>query len=189
MDDKISDLLDKIMTLESDLGRALSGRAEQIKRDLNNGRVQFEAELIRRHKDLRKGVIEYLRTAHVLSVITAPVIYSLIVPLILLDVFLFLFQTVCFRAYGITKVQRHDYIVFDRVYLAYLNPIEKMNCAYCSYANGLIAYAREIAGRTEAYWCPIKHARRYLGPHPYYKEFSDYGDAEAYRNHTAKTGH
>jgi hypothetical protein len=31
------------------------------------------------------------------------------------------------------------------------------------------------------YWCPIKHARRVLGPHPHYEGFADFGDAEEYR--------
>lgn len=186
MDEKISDLLDKIMSLESDLSNALSARAEQIRRKLKEERVQFEAEIIRSHKALRKGMIAYLKGANPLSVITAPVIYSLMIPLLLFDIFLFVFQMICFRAYGIPKVQRYDYIVFDREFLEYLNLIEKINCAYCSYANGLIAYAREIAGRTEAHWCPIKHARRYLGTHPYYNDFSEFGDAEAYRKKISK---
>ena len=46
--------------------------------------------------------------------------------------------------------------------------------------SGLVAYVREVAGRTEQYWCPIKHARRILGAHERYNRFSDYGDAEAY---------
>ena len=74
-----------------------------------------------------------------------------------------------------------DYLVFDRHHLAYLNALEKLNCAYCAYANGLIAYVREIASRTEEYWCPIKHARRLIGAHAYYATFEDYGDAEGYR--------
>jgi hypothetical protein len=78
-------------------------------------------------------------------------------------------------------VRRSDYLVFDRHHLSYLNGLEKLNCAYCSYANGLLAYAREIAGRTELHWCPIKHARRVLGAHGTYHEFDDYGDAEAYQ--------
>jgi hypothetical protein len=46
-------------------------------------------------------------------------------------------------------------ISFDRRKLAYLNAIEKLNC---DYANGILTYAREIASRTEQFWCPIKHA-------------------------------
>jgi hypothetical protein len=181
MGDAINDLIDKIATLENDLGRALSERAEDIKHDLQNRRIEFEAEILRRHKELRQGLLIYLSRARLLSYLTAPVIYSLIIPLVIFDVFLFVYQSICFPAYGIAKVHRGDYLIFDRAYLDYLNPIEKLNCAFCSYANGLIAYAREIAGRTEAYWCPIKHARNYLGAHRYYHEFHNYGDAEAYR--------
>jgi hypothetical protein len=52
---------------------------------------------------------------------------------------------------------------------------------YCGYANGVFAYVREVAARTEQYWCPIRHARRMQSPHPHYREFVDYGDAEGYR--------
>lgn len=76
---------------------------------------------------------------------------------------------------------RGDYFVYDRDLLAYLNIIEKLNCTYCSYANGLAAYVKEIVGRTEQYWCPIKHACRILHAHPHYRDFVDFGDAEAYR--------
>ena len=88
-----------------------------------------------------------------------------------------MYQAVCFPVYGIPKVARKDYLIFDRRYLAYLNGLEKFNCAYCSYANGLIGYVREIASRTEAYWCPIKHARRVVNAHPRYSSFADFGDA------------
>jgi hypothetical protein len=96
------------------------------------------------------------------------------------------YQAICFPVYKIPKVRRRDYLVFDRHHLAYLNIIEKINCAYCSYANGAIAFMREVAARTEIYWCPIKHARRMLGPHPYYQGFADFGDAEGFREKLAK---
>ena len=43
------------------------------------------------------------------------------------------------------------------------------------------AYLREVAARTEQYWCPIKYARRIKGAHERYPRFFDYGDAEAFR--------
>jgi hypothetical protein len=52
---------------------------------------------------------------------------------------------------------------------------------FCSYANGLIAYVREVAARTEQYWCPIRHARRLRHPHERYEAFAGYGDPLAYR--------
>jgi hypothetical protein len=40
---------------------------------------------------------------------------------------------------------------------------------------------REVAGRTEQYWCPIKHAWHTPQPHWRYGEFVDFGDGEVYR--------
>jgi hypothetical protein len=53
--------------------------------------------------------------------------------------------------------------------------------AACGYANGVFAHVREVASRTEQYWCPIKHARRVLGVRARYGSFVDYGDGDAYR--------
>jgi hypothetical protein len=46
---------------------------------------------------------------------------------------------------------------------------------------GLIAYATEIAARTEQYWCPIKHARKVLGTHARYQRFLTYGESDQYQ--------
>ena len=113
-----------------------------------------------------------IRLGHV---ITAPVIYVLIVPFTLLDLFVSLYHAICFPVYGIARVRRADYIRIDRHKLAYLNPVQKLNCVYCSYINGLIAYVAEIAARTESYWCPIKHATRLAGQHDHYQYFMEYG--------------
>jgi len=154
---------------------------------MEKGRVFFEAEILRRHRELRTQLGIYVLNAHSLVILAAPVIYALIVPFALLDLSVTLYQAVCCPAYGIPKVRRSDYVVFDRGHLAYLNAIEKINCAFCSYADGLIAYVREIAGRTEQHWCPIKHARRVIGAHPRYAAFEDYGDADGFRNLIARS--
>jgi Zn ribbon nucleic-acid-binding protein len=109
------------------------------------------------------------------------VIYSLGIPLALMDIWVTVYQHVCFRAYGIPRVKRSDYVIIDRNHLRYLNLIEALNCVYCGYANGVISYAREIASRTEQHWRPIKHALRIRDPHARYQKFLDYGDAEGYR--------
>jgi hypothetical protein len=181
MSTPIIELTEKIAALEAELEAELAKRRAELHVGLEKGRVAFEEEILRRHRELRTKLSHYILNAHPLVVLTAPVIYSLIVPLLLLDLFVTIYQAVCFPAYGIAKVRRGDYLVFDRHHLAYLNALEKLNCAYCSYANGLIAYVREIAGRTEQYWCPIKHARRVIGAHSYYARFKDYGDAAAFR--------
>lgn len=113
--------------------------------------------------------------------VTAPVIYSLTIPLILLDCFIFVYQVICLPIYGIPQVKRRDYIVLDRHRLPYLNLIEKLNCVFCGYANGLIALAREVASRTEQHWCPIKHARRAAGCTHRQCLYCEYGNAAAFR--------
>jgi hypothetical protein len=92
-----------------------------------------------------------------------------------------LYQAICFPIYGIPKVKRADHLLDDRRVLPYLNIIEKINCSYCSYVNGMLSYAQEIAGRTEQYWCPIKHARKMTTLHSRYIKFLEFGDGEGYR--------
>jgi hypothetical protein len=186
MSPDIAVLIEKMQSLEAELEAELAKRRAELRVGLEKGRAFFEEEILRRHRELRTRLSRYILNANPLVILTAPVIYALIVPLVLLDVFVTLYQAVCFPVYGIPKARRRDYFVFDRHHLAYLNALEKLNCAYCSYANGLIAYTREIAGRTEQYWCPIKHARRMIGAHPHYAQFEDYGDADGYRKWLAQ---
>lgn len=123
---------------------------------------------------------DYVRETPGLVIISVPVIYALIIPLLLLDVSVTAYQAICFPIYQIPKVVRSDYLIFDRSRLVYLNAIEKVGCAFCSYANGLLAYIAEIAGRTEHRFCPIKHARTAASHHRHYSGFARYGDARAY---------
>jgi len=152
MTPQITALIDRISTLEGELDAELAKRSAELRIGIEHGRIAFEEELLRRHRELRQKLMPYLLGAHPLVMLVSPVIYSGIVPLLLLDLFVSVYQTVCFPVYGVAKVKRSDYFAFDRHQLAYLNALEKLNCAYCSYANGLIAYAREIIARTEQYW-------------------------------------
>jgi hypothetical protein len=188
MEARIAALTAKIASLQAELDAELAKRLAGLQVGFENGRVAFEDEIRRRHQELKMALAPYILNANPLIIVTAPVIYVLIVPLVLLDLFVTVYQAACFPVYGIPKVRRADYFVFDRHHLAYLNVLEKLNCAYCSYANGLIGYVREIAGRTEQYWCPIKHARRVIGAHSHYAQFDDYGDAEQFRARKAQGG-
>jgi len=137
----------------------------------------------RYHKTLRQGLWSFITGSGLLAVLGAPFIYAMIVPLVLLDIALTIYQVATGFFYGIKKERRGDYLVIDRQYLAYLNAFQKLNCVYCGYANGLLAWGRAIAGRTEEHFCPIKHAHRTRCQHDGYWEFADYGDAEAWLKH------
>ncbi|HEX2788882.1 MAG TPA: hypothetical protein VHN17_00485 [Steroidobacteraceae bacterium] len=180
--DEIIRLAASIRALERQLELELAKRRVELNYKVHDGIVHFEQVVIARHRLLQARLSSYIFGARPAMILTAPAIYALIIPLLLLDLFVALYQAVCFPVYGIPHVRRSDYMAFDREQLAYLNAVEKINCAYCAYANGVLAYVREVASRTEEYWCPIKHARRVLGVHPRYGSFVDYGDGEAYRH-------
>ncbi len=179
-------LMEKLRSVELEIETELTKRREALRFRLENRRIVFEQEVLRIHHEFKTRALRYFIDAHPLVILSAPVIYSLIVPIVLVDLWVMAYQAICFPIYKIPTVRRRDYLVFDRHHLAYLNIIEKINCAYCSYCNGAIAFIREVASRTEIYWCPIKHARRVLGPHPYYRGFADFGDAEGFRERLAQ---
>lgn len=141
----------------------------------------FDAEVRRAHRKLRQHLLAFIAEGSLGNLVTAPIAYSLIVPFLLIDAWVSLYQFLVFPVYSVPRVRRRPYFAFDRERLAYLNGIERMNCLYCSYANGVIAYVREVAARTEQYWCPIKHARRVRNAHSHYVNFLDYGDATGYK--------
>jgi hypothetical protein len=177
MNQQVADLLARIRALQEEIEEAY----RQARDELDRQRAAFAEEFLRRQRHYKIGLLRFVAGAPPLFVLTAPVIYVGWVPFLLMDLFATVFQTACFPVYGIPKVRRAGYLVFDRGGLPYLNLIERFNCFYCSYANGVAAYTREVAARTEQYWCPIKHARRLSGAHDYYPKFFDYGDAETYR--------
>ncbi len=181
MTQRMQDLASEIIRLQSELDGEIEKRRKALGWHIKERMVEFEQGITAEHRRLRMSIPSYLATAPIESVATSPVIYSLIIPLLIVDAWLSLYQAICFRAYRIPRVRRSQYIVIDRQHLAYLNWIEALNCVFCAYANGVIAYVREISSRTEQYWCPIKHALRIDDPHKRYHEFLEYGDADGYR--------
>lgn len=182
MSKKIDEIIDKIRALEGELKNEIDKREQELSYTIERHKVHFEREVLERHKKEVENVFKYMITAPKLNLLTAPVIYSLLFPAMLLDLFVSIYQAVCFPVYKIDRVKRSDYIVVDRHYLCYLNAVEKLNCIYCGYMNGLFAYISEVAARTEQYWCPIKHATKTKGFHAHYRHFFDYGDATVYKN-------
>ncbi len=148
--------------------------------EIKGKRIEFERSVRQAHRKLRGNFFHWLVTDRPQNLITGPLIYGMVIPLLLLDGCVSFCQWACFPIYGSTKARRSDYLVFDRHHLGYLNFIEKFHCTYCEYGNRLMGYMAEILARTEQYFCPIKHAHKILGTHARYNRFLDYGDADAY---------
>ncbi len=180
MSDQIKNIIDRMNELHAELERAFEDRKKDFGFTLEKQKVRFLEGEISAQKKFKRLLITYIFNGRFLVLLTSPIIYSLIIPLALLDLFVTIYQLICFPVYKMEKVRRQDYVVLDRHKLGYLNFLEKINCAYCGYGNGVLAYSSEIAARTESYWCPIKHARKVVTFHRWYSDFSDYGDAENY---------
>lgn len=181
MNETLDTLLERMRMLEKDILREMQKKELEFFYEVRQGKIRFTAEARARHKLLVKRLTNYIRDSRFMIILTSPVIWACFIPIALLDLFMIVYQAICFPVYGIPKVKRSDYIQLDRRHLAYLNLAEKFNCEYCGYANGVLACAAEIAARTEQYWCPIKHAIRMKSMHSRYRHFFDYGDAEHYR--------
>lgn len=182
---KISEIIEKIKALEVELEDEVQKRREEFFCDMGK-KIAFKEQILAEHRKNIQNVFVYLAKTPILNLVTAPVIYSVIIPALLLDSFVYIYQAVCFPVYKIQKVRRSDYIIIDRHNLKYLNAIEKLNCLYCSYFNGLMGYVSEVAARTEQYWCPIKHAQNMKHMHSKYQNFFDYGDSEGFRQELGK---
>ena len=111
--------------------------------------------------------------------LSIPFIYIMVLPIGLLDVCVCIYQAVCFPLYDIKKVSRNQYLRFDRAAHPGLDAIDRLQCNYCSYANGILSFAREVAKQTEYYWCPIRNkiGGNFIAPE-HHQDFAAYTDQE-----------
>ena len=127
--------------------------------------------------------MEYIRDKkrRFFQIISLPIIWSVLIPMVVFDLWMEFYHRVCFPMYGIKYIKRGSYIRIDRYKLKYLVWYEKLGCVYCGYANGLARYWVAIASRTELYWCGIAHESvRGLKVSKYDKKFARYGDKEEF---------
>ena len=175
--------------VQSGMGKQQTKLATDDRTCHDEGPGPWSLETLIEHRRFKRSSWKHLWNTRLLVILSSPLIYACVLPFLALDASVAIYQLVCFPIYGIPKVRRKDYLVFDRGRLAYLNTIEKVGCIYCSYANGLLALITEIAARTEQHFCPIKHARRLAQTHSRYGKFLPYGDARAYRAQSDAVAH
>lgn len=187
MNSQINEILKKIASLQKELLSEYEELLQKYGYQFEKNKIVFLEQFKDKNRKLKQNAIAYLFTADFKHLLSIPFIYSVFIPMLILDLFLWVYQTFAFPLYGIPKVKRSEYIVFDRQFLDYLNFIQKLNCMYCSYGNGLFIYAAEIAARTERYWCPIKAAKSPKHLHQYYQHFADFGDAQGFNETFNKT--
>ena len=178
---RIDEIINEIKKLDDELLAEIQKKEEEFYYKIKGRKILFEQEARKYQKEFMIKISTYLSNASILNILTVPVIWSCLIPAVLIDLFASIYQLTCFRIYKIPLVRRSKYVLIDRHNLSYLNAIEKINCVYCGYFNGVIAYVQEIAARTEQYWCPIKHARKIITMHSRYHKFLEYGDCQDYQ--------
>ena len=167
--------------LEKELAQEFEQVGAEVRYTIERKKVRFAEDVKQQHKLLATKWSAYVCESGFIRTLSMPIIWGAVIPALFMDICITFYQFVCFPIYGIPKVRRGDYIVIDRHALSYLNWMEKLSCVYCGYFNGLLGFVREVAARTEQYWCPIRHARTPRGVHSRYRFFLKYGDAEGYR--------
>lgn len=187
MRSKINKLLKEIEQKRSELYEEYLKLADKYSFSYIKWKVVFTKEAIIENRKKRKSIFNTLFTSEVREILSMPFIYTMFIPVMFLDIFLFIYQQTAIRLYGIPLTRRRDYITYDRKHLDYLNFIQKFNCLYCSYVNGFLSYAVEVAGRTEKYWCPIKSAKKMKWWHGWQPYFADYGDLYWYKEVVSST--
>ena len=181
MSDRIKEIIEEIEIMKKKLGEEISKEESYVNYEIRNGYIKFEEEMFDSQKQNMMHLWDWFREIPLLQLLSSPVVYMMIVPAMVLDIMLFIYHYVVSRIFKIKFEKRSDYIIFDRQYLGYLNVVEKLNCLYCAYFNGLMQYASSIAARTELYFCPIKHAKKIAYKHEFYHTFLPYGDGNEYQ--------
>jgi hypothetical protein len=131
--------------------------------------------IINHKKSKYPGIIRWL--------VGAPLVWLMIIPVVISDIFMELYHRIAFPIFGIKTVKRSQYIrIIDREKLPYLTWYEKIGCMYCGYVNGWLHYASVVAGRTQNYFCAIAHLEgRGFIPSEFEKSFAKYGDEATLR--------
>lgn len=173
-DNKVQEITEKIRNLENQLLVEFTSKIAKEK-------AEFEENVIKEGRLKIRNSVKYISSLPIGATLTIPFIWAMIFPIVVIDVMVTIFQAVCFPIYKIPKVERKKYVILDRYNLFYLGKVEKINCLYCEYFNGVTSYVREIAARTEQFWCPIKHSVPIKESHSRYNGFFDYGDYQRYK--------
>jgi len=97
MSGSISELTDKISKLEKQLLNELDKKQEEFSYKIEGIKVRFEQEILSAHRKLKVGVLRWLFSSTVRNIISAPFIYSMIIPIAFFDLTITLYQHICFR--------------------------------------------------------------------------------------------
>jgi len=109
MNTRVDRFVSRIRLLEDELASEHEAQRQRWHYRLDRGRVWFDREVQLAHRRFKQSIPAFIAQGSVRNLLTAPIIYTLIVPLLVLDVWITLYQWMCFPIYGIAVVSRPSY--------------------------------------------------------------------------------
>ena len=106
MNDRLQELLNKIKQLETELLEEIQKKEKEYFYEIRDKKIHFKKEIKKKNKLLVKKIRRYLGDAPLMNIITAPVIWSCLLPALFLDLVVSLYQMICFPVYSIPKVKQ-----------------------------------------------------------------------------------
>ena len=88
--------------LEDELRQAVHGQESRMFFQINGKRVEFERSVREAHRKLKMNFFRWLVTDPPQNLITGPLIYGMILPLLMLDACVSFYQWACFAISGAT---------------------------------------------------------------------------------------
>ncbi len=132
MRDDVDTLFERVLTQQRNRLRSLDAlrRRMTARLDVEMRRLyakrSFALVVLQRRESLKRQKVGVLRkmiqngiVTDLKYLISAPIIYSVVIPTVLLHIILEVYHQTCFRLYGIPLVSPQDYFVFDRRHLPY----------------------------------------------------------------------
>jgi len=99
MNDKIKEMIEEIEALKLKLGEEIAQQERHITYEIQNGYVQFEKEVLDKQKENMKNLLAWFRDIPLLHLLASPLVYGMLIPAILFDIILFIYQQVAFRIF------------------------------------------------------------------------------------------
>ncbi len=113
MSKRATQIADEIRTLEQELRQEIQ-RIRIDSFEITEKAIHFKDEVVIRHRTQALSVLTYLRRAKMKHIVCLPIIWSCLLPAIVMDALVSLYQMLCFLLFGVLKVKRSDHVVFDR---------------------------------------------------------------------------
>jgi len=90
MNEQIRQILSQIIELEDDLLKLIQEQQAEFNYRIEGTKVLFEKNIRKAQRRLKTGIFSFIRQSQPRNVVTAPFIYSIIVPLVILDIWIHL---------------------------------------------------------------------------------------------------